>query len=135
MGFNEGDTMNIAFYCVAINGLLPILWVGFAKMFGGFKLKDNVQPREFLSKQSGLSARANAAQANSWEAFAPFAAAVIIAYVAGGHQDTLDKICMFYTGFRIVYGITYLANQHIFRSIVWSCALLCNLACYGLLIM
>jgi uncharacterized MAPEG superfamily protein len=75
--------MNIAFYCVAINGLLPMVWAGFAKFSAGFQLKDNVQPRAFLAKQTGLSARANAAQANSWEAFAPFAAAVIIAHIGG----------------------------------------------------
>ena len=126
--------MITAFYCVAINGLLPIFWVAIAKISSGFQMQDNAQPRAFLSQQTGLSARANAAQANSWEAFAPFAAAVIIAYVAGADHGKLNNIALLYTGFRVVYGITYLADLHKTRSIVWSLALLCNLACYGLLI-
>jgi uncharacterized MAPEG superfamily protein len=126
--------MIVAFYCVALGGLIPILWVSVAKLSAGYRLKNNANPREFLAKQTGLSARANAAQANSWEAFAPFAAAVIIAYVAGADHSKINTLALLYTGFRLAYGVAYLADAHMVRSIVWGFALLCNLALYGLLI-
>ena len=126
--------MIAAFYCVAINGVLPILWAGVAKATAGFQIKHNTQPREFLGKQTGMSVRANAAQANAWEAFAPFAAAVIIAFIAGADQSKLNTLALCFTGLRVVYGVLYITNLHLLRSLVWSLALLCNLACYGLLV-
>ena len=57
--------MTIAYYCVLFMGLLPIVAAGIAKK--GFDGYDNSAPREWLAKQTGFRARANAAQANLFE--------------------------------------------------------------------
>ena len=71
--------MTIAYWCVVLVMFLPLIWVGIAKANGsGY---DNDRPREWLADQKGRAARANWAQQNSYEAFPPFAAAVIIAHL------------------------------------------------------
>ena len=54
--------MTIAYACVLFMGLLPYVAAGIAKK--GFENYDNSRPREWLAKQEGFRARANAAQAN-----------------------------------------------------------------------
>ncbi len=48
--------------------LLPYVFTLIAKSKGGFK-QDNQNPREFLAKTTGLAARANAVQQNSFKAY------------------------------------------------------------------
>lgn len=67
--------MAIAIACVILAILLPIIAAGIAK-FGPTEIAvsdpyDNNQPRQWLAKQTGLRARANAAQANIFESL-PF---------------------------------------------------------------
>ena len=69
--------MTIAFACVLIAGLLPIVAAGIAKF--GFKDFDNSNPRQWLAKQTGFRARANAAQANTFESIPFFFAAIAMA--------------------------------------------------------
>lgn len=59
--------------------LLPMVFAYVAKMLGGFNVKDNTNPREFLARQTGAAARANAAQQNSYESLPIFLAAVVTA--------------------------------------------------------
>ena len=84
--------MTIAYYCVLVMGLLPIVAAGIAKK--GFDNYDNAQPREWLAKQTGFRARANAAQANLFESLPFFFAAVIIASISNAPQH---RICLLYT--------------------------------------
>lgn len=121
-----------AFVCVMIAGLMPIMWAGCAKAFAGFRMKDNANPRDFLAASSGKAQRANWAQQNSWEAFAPFAAAVIIAHLS---QVNPTQLNLFATGFiiaRLLYGIFYILDKASLRSLVWMSGLLLNLAIYAL---
>ena len=75
----------MAYWCVLIAALLPIACAGLAKWGmigkprreGGF---DNNNPRAWLARQTDWRARANAAQANSFEALPFFIGAVIIAH-------------------------------------------------------
>jgi len=85
--------MTIAFWCVLVAGFLPYFGTLTAKI-GGDSF-DNRNPRDWLDAQSGFRKRANAAQHNSFEAFPFFAAAVIIAHVAGAPQDasTCSRSC------------------------------------------
>ena len=78
--------MTIAYWCVLVAALLPIVWAGAAK--SGIKGYDNARPREFLGSLQGWPARANFAQQNSYEAFPPFAAGVIIAHLCDTPQGT-----------------------------------------------
>ena len=57
--------MTIAYACILLMGLLPYVAAGIAKK--GFDDYDNAMPRQWLAKQTGFRARANAAQANLFE--------------------------------------------------------------------
>ena len=72
--------MTIAIICVILSGFLPIIAAGIAK-FGPAESNpaepfDNRHPRQWLAKQTGMRARANAAQANTFESLPFFFAAV-----------------------------------------------------------
>ena len=84
-------TIATAYWCVLIAALLPYLWVFFAK--AGAPKYNNRLPRAWLDKQTDnyKVQRANAAHLNAFEAFAPFAAGVVLAQLAGvDHGRTSD---------------------------------------------
>jgi uncharacterized MAPEG superfamily protein len=114
--------MTVAFWCVLIAAILPFVWAGAAKSKGGF---DNAAPREWLGRLEGWRRRANWAQQNSWEAFAPFAAAVIIAHLAGARQGTIDTLAMTFIAARVAYGLLYIADRPTLRSVVWTVGFAC----------
>lgn len=123
----------IAYWCVLIAALLPIVCAGIAKsgMFGKSRKDggyDNGDPRAWLSRQTDWRARANAAQANSFEAFPFFIGAVIIAHQLGAHQGRLDILAFVYVVLRAIYILLYVAGMANVRSIVWSLALATNIA-------
>ena len=120
--------MTIAYYCVLVMGLLPIVAAGIAKK--GFDNYDNAQPREWLAKQTGFRARANAAQANLFESLPFFFAAVIIASISNAPQDRIDLLAVGFVLSRIAYLICYVANWPTTRSIVWAIGLACVVALF-----
>lgn len=122
--------MTIAYFCVFLNGILPIVWVGYAKFTLGFRMKNNPNPREFLAKATGKAQRANWAQQNAWEAFAPFAAAVVIAIQAGVPSVLVDQCAIVFTLARIAYGICYITDKDRIRSVVWSVGMFATIALY-----
>lgn len=109
--------MTIALWCVLVAGLLPIVCAGISKW--GFRGYDNRQPREWLARQEGWRARANAAQQNSWEAFALFAAGVFAAHLAGGPQPQADLIAVAFVLARLAYIFLYVTDRATLRSVVW----------------
>lgn len=111
--------MTFAFLCVLIASFLPIVWAGYAKMTAGFSIKDNESPRSFMESLKGKAQRANWAQQNSWEAFAPFAAAVIIANICQANPQRIDLYAGTFIVARILYGIFYIADLAKLRSTVW----------------
>jgi uncharacterized MAPEG superfamily protein len=100
-----------------IAALLPIACTGIAKW--GLKGYDNNRPREWLARQEGWRGRANAAQQNSWEAFAIFSAAVLTAHVAGAPQPTVDAIAVAFVSTRLLYIWCYVMDFANLRSLVW----------------
>jgi uncharacterized MAPEG superfamily protein len=120
--------MTIAYYCVLVMGLLPIVAAGIAKK--GFDNYDNAQPREWLAKQTGFRARANAAQANLFESLPFFFAAVIIASISNAPQHRIDLLAVGFVLARIAYLICYVANWPTTRSIVWAIGLACVVALF-----
>jgi uncharacterized MAPEG superfamily protein len=102
--------------------VLPIIWAGVAKSKGGF---DNHSPREWLARLEGWRQRATWAQANAWEAFAPFAAAVIIAHLAGARQGVIDALALVFIAMRIAHGVLYIADRAMLRTIAWTIAFAC----------
>lgn len=112
--------MNIAILCIAIASFLPIACAGIAKQpgirAGNF---NNNTPRDWLANQTGTSARANAAQNNSWEALPVFAAGVLAAQFLHAPQGRIDMMAMAFIACRVVYIALYVANIASLRSIVW----------------
>lgn len=113
--------MTVAFWCVLIAILLPILCAGIAKFGSGrFKAGHNHDPRDFLDRLEGFPRRAHNAQLNSFEILPGFAAAVIIAHIAGNAQlVTIDVLAVLFITSRLLYIIFYLADLALLRSLVW----------------
>lgn len=113
--------MTLAYWCVLIAALLPYLFTGVAKTAPGY---DNRRPRDWLAGLEGRHARAHAAQLNSFEALPGFAAAVIIAHLAGGAaQGTVDGLAIAWVLLRIGYGVAYVIDQDKLRSLLWLAAM------------
>lgn len=120
--------MTIAYWCVLFMGLFPIVAAGIAKK--GFEGYDNGMPREWLAKQTGFRARANAAQANLFESLPLFFAAVIIASITNAPQERIDLLALSFLAARIAYLVCYIANWPTARSIVWLAGLACVVAIF-----
>ena len=115
--------MTIAYACILFMGLLPYVAAGIAKK--GFEGYDNGMPRQWLAKQTGFRARANAAQANLFESLPLFFAAVIIASIANVPQTRIDLLALGFVAARIAYLACYVADWPTTRSIVWLFGIIC----------
>jgi uncharacterized MAPEG superfamily protein len=122
----------VAYWCVLIAALLPFVCAGIAKsgmmrtsqLDGGY---DNNNPRGWLARQTDWRARANAAQANTFEALPFFFAAVIIAHLLQAGQTRLDILALMFVVLRIGYIMMYVADLAKARSVIWALALLVNI--------
>lgn len=120
--------MTIAFWCVLTAAFIPILFTGVAKFSGrGF---NNNTPRDFQAKLTGYRQRAHWAHLNSFEAFPPFAAAVIIAYVLQVSQSRIDQLAVAFILLRLAYGVFYIVDWATMRSIAWVSAVACWVAMF-----
>ncbi len=127
--------LTVAYWAVLVTALLPIACAGLAKwgMFGKSRRDggyDNHNPRAWLARQGDWRARANAAQANSFEAFPLFMAAVIIAHQVGANQMRLDLLAFLFVVLRVVYVLLYVADLATARSLIWTLALTVNIALF-----
>ncbi len=123
----------IAYWCVLLAAVLPYACAILAKS-GGFGRPrsqggyDNDDPRGWLARQTDWHARANAAQANSFEALPLFIGAVIIAHQLGAPQTTLDILAVLFVTLRVIYVAMYVAGLPTVRSTVWAAAFAANVA-------
>ena len=123
----------VAYWCILVAAILPIVCTGIAK-YGMFTVKrkdggyDNNNPRAWLAKQQDWRARANAAQANTFEALPLFFAAVIIAHLLQAGQAKLDILAFTFVLLRVAYIVVYVADMATTRSVIWFLALLTNVA-------
>ncbi|MBE7367978.1 MAPEG family protein [Ramlibacter pallidus] len=122
----------VAYWCVLAAALLPYACTWLAKYQGFGKPRsqggyDNNEPRAWLARQEGWKARANAAQANSFESLPFFIGAVIIAHQLGAPQTMLDILALLYVTLRIIYIAMYVGGMAMVRSAVWAVALLVNI--------
>ncbi|MEE4639596.1 MAG: MAPEG family protein [Wenzhouxiangella sp.] len=120
--------MTIAYWCVVVAAIFPYLMIGVAKI--GVRGFDNRRPREWYEKTTGFRRRAVWAQQNSFEIFPLFAAAVIIAQLAGTDQATVDGLAIAFVASRLAYAISYLADLHLLRSLVWTAGFACCIALF-----
>ena len=122
----------IAYWSVLVAALLPYIWVSVAKSSG--ERYDNRDPRGWTARQTNPRVhRANAAQLNGFEAFAPFAAGVVLAQLAGVAADRIALLAVAFVLFRIIHGLVYVAGwSHSLRSLVWFVAFACVVTLYVL---
>jgi len=126
-------TFSLAHWCLLVAAMLPIVCAGIAKSGmmrrspreGGY---DNRDPRAWLARQESWRARANSAQANSFEALPFFFAAVLAALQLGASPFILDALALAFVVLRVAYIYCYVADKAALRSVVWSLALLVNVA-------
>jgi uncharacterized MAPEG superfamily protein len=123
----------IAYWCVLVMAFLPVVCAGIAKSGmmrmppgeGGY---DNADPRNWLQRQTEWRARANNAQANTFEALPFFFAAVIIAHQLQAAQGYVDVLAVVFVALRVAYIAAYVINKANLRSVIWMLALLVNVA-------
>lgn len=117
---------SVANYCLIAACVLPIVCAGLAKSKGFGKRRrdggfDNHNPREWLATLQGWQARANAAQANSFEALPLFIAGVLAAQqMQQAPQARIDMLALSFITFRLIYIALYLADQASLRSLAWA---------------
>lgn len=122
----------VAYWCVLIAALLPFVCAWLAKSQGFGKPRreggfDNHDPRAWLARQTDWQARANAAQANSFEALPFFIGAVVIAHQLQAPQALLDILAVLFVTLRIIYIAMYVAGLPMIRSAIWTLALFVNI--------
>ena len=111
--------MSTAYWCILAAALLPYLLTFVAK--SGGPDYNNRNPRAWIAKQSDnyRVQRANAAHLNAFEAFAPFAAAVLMAQLAGVDPVLVVRLSLAFIALRVLHAIFYLADKPPLRSLSW----------------
>lgn len=127
--------MTLANYCLIAACMLPVLSAALAKSKGYGKRRrdggfDNHNPRNWLANLEGWQARANAAQANGFEALPLFIAGVLAAQQMGTAQGRVDGLAISFVMVRIAYIYFYLADQPSLRSLVWAVGLAISIALF-----
>lgn len=125
--------MNLIAWSLLAAAVMPVSCAGIAKWGammqprreGGF---DNHNPREWLARQQGYRARANAAQANCFEALPFFIGAVLYALLMQGPAVRIEVLAGLWLLLRVAYVALYLADKPTARSTVWTLALAVNVA-------
>lgn len=94
---------------------------------GGY---DNHHPRAQQATLTGWGARALAAHLNGFETFAPFAAAVLVAHVAGAPTRLVTGLALLFVVARLAYVACYLADLSSLRSAVWGVGFLATVGLF-----
>jgi len=80
---------------------------------------DNNNPRSQQSRLPLLGQRALAAHQNSFEAFAPFAAGVLLCLLTQTRPNITASLCLTFLLARTIYLVSYLRDIAALRSLVW----------------
>ena len=125
--------MTFALWTILAAALLPYFCAAAAK-FGGSGY-DNARPRSSLAALTGWRQRADWAQRNHFEAFAPFAAGVLTAHVAHAPQGVVNWLAAVFILARAAYTAAYIGDAPTLRSLLFGVGLACviGLFCAGLL--
>ena len=109
---------------------MPWICAGIAK--AGQRNYDNHNPREWLAKQTGYRARANAAQANCFEAFPLYAVGVLLAMLSNVDIDRIQMWTGLFIVARVAYIACYLMDIDKLRSLAWLVGVISTVALYVL---
>jgi uncharacterized MAPEG superfamily protein len=121
--------MSIALWCILFAAFIPYGFTIAAKTGRGFS---NRNPRVYLDTVEGWRQRAHWAQCNGFEAFPPFATAVLVAHVTAAPQHMADSLAVVFCIARIVYGLFYIADKPALRSLAWIVGLSSMVALFGI---
>ena len=114
--------MTTAYWMILVAGLLPYWPTGVSKWRRTY---DNAAPRAGIDRLPPKQQRAYWAQLNAFEAFPLFAAAVIVAHLAGAAQHWIDGFAVAFVVFRVLYTLAYIHDRPTLRSLLWIGGLLC----------
>ncbi len=128
------DKVASAIWAMIAASLLPWAVSLVAKISGGFKIRNNAHPRDFMQSTTGIAARADAAQKNSYETLPVFLAAVLTAMLLFVPQSIINVLAWLYVMIRIGYCTAYITNLSTFRSILWVLSMACCLMLFYLAI-
>jgi len=116
--------MAIAYWCILIAAVLPYVWASVGK--SAVRGYDNSDPRGWVAKQTHpRTQRGNAAHLNAFEAFAPFAAGVLMAQAAGVDTGRITALAVAFIVCRVLHGVFYIADKHALRSLAWAIGIGC----------
>jgi uncharacterized MAPEG superfamily protein len=91
---------------------------------------DNHAPRQYATTLTGARRRADWAQQNGFESFPAFAAAVVVAGIAGAAHPVMNWLTGTYIALRIIYTFAYISDRATLRSIVFSLSAACVLGLF-----
>ena len=110
-------------WAILAAAVLPYFCTTAAK-FGG-RGYDNARPRASLAALTGWRARADGAQRNGFEAFPPFAAAVLVAQYARAPQGQVDLLAAAFVAIRVLYSLVYVAGVGWLRTVLFGLGFAC----------
>ena len=104
---------------VAAAGLVyfPYLAVALGRFQVGYEMG---APRGRFDKLPEYAQRATWAHQNSWESFALYAPAALMAFVVGLPSEQVLGSVLIYLAARVGYGLFYIFNIPILRSLFWA---------------
>jgi uncharacterized MAPEG superfamily protein len=110
--------MTTPFWCLLIAIFLPYILAGITVYFKNqqFEEVDVKNPRQQSLELKGQGARANAAQQNAWEALTVFAAAVIVAHLAGADAGYSAIAAIVFLVARILHPVFYITDNQPLRT-------------------
>lgn len=119
--------MTLAHLCIALAIGTPYIFTGIAKFSrSGYTPASNRSPRDWLAELDGFRKRAHFAQLNSFEVVPAFAAAVLVAQqVRAASQPTIDGLAVAFLVSRLLYGVCYVADWAVPRSLLWFAGMGC----------
>jgi len=96
---------------------LPYFAVGFGRFQVGY---DMGAPRAMFDKLPDYAQRATWAHQNSWESFALYAPAALMAFAVGLPAEAIVGSVVTYLASRVTYSLFYILNVPILRSLSWA---------------
>lgn len=120
--------MTTPFWCLFVVAMLPYVLAGLS---GYFKIKqfgrlDSNHPRIQAAELRGIGARTYASQMNAWEAVALFAAAVLVAHLAGADPRLSARASVIFVIARLIHPVLYISNLATLRTGVFTVGFLCS---------
>lgn len=111
---------NVLLCSVAIAAILiylPYLVVGLGRFQVGY---DMSAPRSLFDKLPDYAQRASWAHQNSFESFALYAPAALMAFFVGLPAELVLTAAVMYLISRVTYSLFYILNVPILRSLSWA---------------